>query len=133
MHLRELAARTNPGEGVRPRGSPLPEKAVPGAPGSSFAESLRRAREGHAAPELKLSAHAEQRIRQRGISFSAAQRQEMGVALQRLEAQGARDALLLRSDAAFVVNVPNRTVVTALDGQELQSRLFTQIDSALLL
>lgn len=133
MHLRELAARTDPGHEVRLRGSPLPERPAPAPQGPSFAESLRQAREGRAAPELKLSAHAEQRILQRGIPLSAAQRQELGAALQRLEAKGARDALLLRPDAAFVVHVPSRTVVTAMDGQELQERIFTQIDSALLL
>ena len=38
----------------------------------------------------------------------------------------------MRPDAAFVVNIPNRTVVTALDRQEMQERVFTQIDSAML-
>ena len=53
--------------------------------------------------------------------------------MKTLAAKGARDALLMRADAAFVVNVPNRTVITAIDRQEMQHRVFTQIDSAMLL
>ena len=54
-------------------------------------------------------------------------------AVAALDAKGARDALLLRPDAAFVVNVPNRTVVTALPSGDLTARVFTGIDSALVL
>lgn len=57
----------------------------------------------------------------------------LGQAMQDLEAKGARDALLIRSDAAFVVNVPNRTVVTAIGQEEMAHRAFTQIDSAMLI
>jgi hypothetical protein len=39
----------------------------------------------------------------------------------------------MRSDAAFIVNVPTRTVVTAVETSELQDRVFTQIDSAVIL
>ena len=52
--------------------------------------------------------------------------------MHQLEAKGARDALLLRNDAAFVVNIPSRTVVTAMGQGELQERVFTNIDSAML-
>jgi hypothetical protein len=34
---------------------------------------------------------------------------------------------------ALLVNVPNRTVFTALDQSEMQKRVFTQIDSAMTL
>lgn len=54
-------------------------------------------------------------------------------ALTTLDAKGAQDALLLRSDAAFVVNVPNRTVVTAIGREEMAERVFTNIDSAMVL
>ena len=81
----------------------------------------------------KISSHAWQRIQQRGISMTKAQHHSLGEAMKTLAAKGARDALLMRADAAFVVNVPNRTVITALDRQEMQHRVFTQIDSAMLL
>lgn len=84
-------------------------------------------------PGVTLSAHARQRIAQRGISFNEFDQRTVFDAFQALDAKGARDALLFRGDAAFVVNVPNRTVVTALDPAEAQQRIFTQIDSAMLI
>lgn len=128
MNVRQLAART--AGPVHPGPAPPARSSAPPS-GPSFADALRRAQE---APErLTLSAHAEQRIRQRGISLTPSEQDAMTEALDHLEAKGARDALLLRPDAAFVVNVPNRTVVTALDAGDLQNRVFTDIDSAYVL
>jgi flagellar operon protein len=64
--------------------------------------------------------------------MDAAAEAVLSEALTSLDAKGARDALLLRSDAAFVVNVPNRTLVTAIGREELAEKIFTQIDSAMI-
>lgn len=125
MNVRHLASRVDaPGLPAGP--SPAPH---PAPPGEAFAETLRRAQ----GPDLTVSAHAAGRIAQRGISLSQADRASITEAMQHLDAKGARDALLLRTDAAFVVNVPNRTVVTALGQQDLKDRVFTGIDSAFVL
>jgi flagellar operon protein len=135
MTVRQLASRVEAGRADLPRGKPDPAQNVQqGQP--TFAEALRRTREGLAttqSADIQLSAHAQQRMEQRGISFNDAERASVIEAMQVLEQKGARDALLLRADAAFLVNVPNRTVVTAVNHQEMQQRAFTQIDSALLL
>lgn len=129
MNVRQLATRTvgpvQPGTATQPRGPDAP-------PGSSFADALRQAQEGPDRP-LTLSAHAEQRIQQRSISLTPPEQEALSEAVAHLDAKGARDALLVRSDAAFVVNVPNRTVVTALAHEDLHARVFTGIDSALVL
>lgn len=137
MNVRDLAARLPASSGVGPAQGPRPSSdptSPPGGPGAaqraaSFAEALEQATR----PGVTLSAHAQQRMAQRGISFDPLQQQSMSEALQALADKGSRDALLLRGDAAFVVNVPNRTVVTALDPAEAQQRIFTQIDSAMLI
>lgn len=97
--------------------------------GASFADHLEAAEK--TADDIELSAHAKQRIAQRNISLDANERQDLSEAVQKLDDKGAQDAAVLRKDAAFVVNVPNRTVVTALDQSEMQHRVFTQIDSAI--
>lgn len=111
-----------------------PQENAPGKPkesqGASFADHLKKAGDG---PDVSLSAHAKQRLAQRGISLDATERQALSDAVQQLDAKGARDAAVMRRDAAFVVNVPSRTVVTALDQSEMQQRVFTQIDSAMML
>ena len=135
MNVRQLAARVGPVPPQDPPGA-APEPRGPDAP--HFAEALRRARHETAHPAtpddgLTISGHAQQRLLQRGISMSPEQRQELTNALGTLNDKGARDALVLRTDAAFVVHVPSRTIVTALDRQEMAQRVFTQIDGALLL
>lgn len=132
MKARDIAARVGPPPEAKPPARAQP--ASPETPHGAFADALQRARGSSfdALPDLKLSAHAEQRIAQRDISMTRPERQALGRAIRKLDAKGARDALLLRPDAAFVVNVPNRTVVTAINQSELQERIFTQIDSAML-
>ncbi len=130
MNVRQLANRVDPGQATsRPDPARSHSPASRDA-GSSFASQLERARLETAGP--KISSHAWQRIQQRGISMTDDQQRTLAEAMQQLAQKGARDALLMRSDAAFVVNVPNRTVITAIDQQEMQSRIFTQIDSAML-
>ncbi|MEX1054830.1 MAG: TIGR02530 family flagellar biosynthesis protein [Rhodothermales bacterium] len=129
MTVRDLAARVDPGILSPERGVTQAQESR----GTAFAEQLRRAREQAPSGGFTLSAHAQQRIEQRGISLNPAEQQSLNDALFQLESKGARDALLLRSDAAFIVNVPSRTVVTAVDTNELKDRVFTQIDSAIML
>ncbi len=129
MNVQELAARVQP---VARRADPsaqAPRTHDP--PTTSFAEVLRQVQ----APEegVRLSAHARQRIAQRGIAFDDVLARQLTHAVQELSAKGAREALVLHPAAAFIVSVPNRTVVTALDRQEMHQRIFTQIDSAYLL
>lgn len=96
---------------------------------SSFSDHLEAAQDQK--DDIELSGHAKRRIAQRNISLDATQRQELSDAMDQLDDKGARDAAILREDAAFVVNVPNRTVVTALDQAETKQRVFTKIDSAM--
>jgi flagellar operon protein len=80
--------------------------------------------------QLKFSHHAEQRLRQRGIELMPDQITRIANAVNQAAAKGAKDSLVLFRDIAMIVNVPNRTVVTAMDGNSMKEHIFTQIDSA---
>ena len=123
MTVQQIAGRV-----VAPPGLPGARPAAPPVPGG-FADALDRA----GRPRLAVSAHAAQRLDARGIDFSDAVRGRVTEALDALDAKGAREALLIGGDGAFVVSVPNRTVVTALAPDEMRDRVVTQIDSAVLL
>jgi flagellar operon protein len=47
--------------------------------------------------------------------------------------KGINESLVLVDSLAFIVNVPNRTVVTAMDQTETQSNIFTNIDGAVIM
>jgi flagellar operon protein len=83
--------------------------------------------------QLKFSHHAEVRMQQRGITLRPEQLGQIANAIEQAEAKGAKDSLILYRDIAMIVNVPSRTVVTAMDGKSLSGNVFTQIDSAVVI
>lgn len=82
---------------------------------------------------VKLSQHAQERLRSRGITLSESQMQELAGAVDSVAQKGGKDSLVMLGDAALVVSVKNRTVVTAMDRQSMKGNVFTNIDSAVIL
>lgn len=82
---------------------------------------------------LKFSHHAELRMQQRGIHLQPESLTKIMNAVEEAATKGAQDSLIVFRDIAMIVNVPSRTVVTAMDGGQMRSNVFTQIDSAIIL
>ncbi len=101
--------------------------------GEEFRLALERARQDGKIPDVSFSAHAAERLMQRGITLDAGDLQKISDGLDRASEKGAKDSLLLLRDLALVVSVENRTVITALQGESARENVFTQIDSAILL
>lgn len=97
------------------------------AGGLSFAEVLTARMEREAG--VSFSAHAAERLRERGIGLEQAELQRLGDAVDRAESKGSVDTLVLLDDIALIVNIPNRKVVTAMNGDTLREHVFTNIDS----
>ncbi|MEA5114716.1 MAG: TIGR02530 family flagellar biosynthesis protein [Geobacteraceae bacterium] len=81
---------------------------------------------------ITFSQHAQERLRERGISLDKAEMEKLEGAVEDVARKGGRESLVLLGDAALVVSVKNRTVVTALDRNSMQGNVFTNIDSAVL-
>lgn len=81
---------------------------------------------------LKFSAHARSRLQSRNIEVSSESLSKLGKAVDQANQKGAHESLILIEDAAFVVNIDNRTVITAMDEGRLQENVFTNIDSAVI-
>lgn len=82
--------------------------------------------------ELKFSAHAKERLSLRNINLSSSDLSRMNDAVNKAAAKGARQSLLVMENQAFIVSVPNRTVITALDNNSMKENVFTNIDSAVI-
>jgi flagellar operon protein len=82
--------------------------------------------------ELKFSAHAQTRIKSRDIDLSPQVMEKLTNAVDSAQSKGSKNSLVLFSNAAFIVNVPTRTVVTAMDGENIRENIFTNIDSTVL-
>lgn len=81
---------------------------------------------------IRFSHHAEVRIKQRGIHWNPERMAQLESAVSKAAAKGARESLIMFQDVALIVNVKNRTVVTAMDGNQMQDNVITQIDSAVI-
>ncbi len=81
---------------------------------------------------LKFSAHASQRLAERKIQLDSATLLRVTDAIDKAEAKGIEDTLVLTNDAALIVNVKNRTVITAMDKQSMNGNVFTNIDGAVI-
>jgi flagellar operon protein len=109
--------------------SPRAARAAPDSPSSAFAEVLKSRLEVRS--DVRFSAHALRRLEDRDIHLSDHDQGRIREAVDQLGAKGGRESLVLMDKLALVVSVPNRTVITAVPTDELDSSVFTQIDSAL--
>jgi flagellar operon protein len=106
-----------PGRAATPRPSP---------DGPRFADELGRQ------VGFRFSAHAEQRLAARGVSFDSSQLTRLEGGIDAAAAKGSKEALVLVDQVAMVVAVQNRTVVTALPHDEAGPAVFTNIDAAVI-
>ena len=83
--------------------------------------------------DVNFSKHARQRLFSRGIDLSDTKLEQLSQAIDRAAGKGSKDTLILDDRAAYVVSVPNRTVITAFSRANLQEGVFTSIDSAVIL
>ncbi len=82
--------------------------------------------------ELKFSKHALGRLSDRNIELDAGQMERLRLGTAKAQAKGIRDSLVIVDRMAFIVNVPNQTVVTAMDSTETNENVFTNINGAVI-
>jgi flagellar operon protein len=92
----------------------------------SFKETLAQVQ------DVRFSNHAQKRLQSRQINLDADDVSRLADAVDRVEKRGSQTSLVLMDDLAFLVNVPERLVVTAVDTNNHGEGVFTQIDSVVL-
>lgn len=106
--------------------NPLRETSV--NPEVSFEDILKEKQGG-----LKFSKHASMRLSDRNISLTENQNERLADGVKKASEKGIHESLVLVDTLAFIVNVPNRTVVTAMDQTETNNNIFTNIDGAVIM
>ena len=82
--------------------------------------------------KLKFSGHAQTRMNSRGINISEADLLRLDEAVSKAETKNAANPLVIMDDKAFIVNVPNKTVITVMNKDQMNEQVITQIDSAVI-
>jgi flagellar operon protein len=111
---------------IPPAASRITTKTQTQASGPQFEQLLQQ-------QFVRFSHHAEVRLEQRGIELKPEQLAKLESAIDKAAQKGAKDSLMFMNGMALIVNVPNRTVVTALDSASMKDHVFTQIDSAVII
>lgn len=98
----------------------------------SFQEILKQTKDASSTSELKFSKHAAMRMEDRNIKLSDEQNERLESGVTKASEKGINESLVMVDSLAFIVNVPNRTVVTAMDQEESNHQVFTNIDGAVI-
>ena len=97
------------------------------ASGVSFERTLTEAR------DVKFSAHATKRLAERRIALSAGDMSRISEAADVAAGKGSRESLFLLNNLGLIVNVKNRTVLTAIDPARMREGIVTDIDSTVII
>ncbi len=118
-------------------GAPQPT-ARPAATGTAatgsavpFDEILRQKISHNSGPEF--SRHAAARVAQRGIELSESSLNRLNQGVRLAQQKGLNDTLILVDRTAFIVSVKNNTVITTVNGDELDGNVFTNIDGTVII
>ncbi len=96
--------------------------------GKTFEEVFRQKSEG-----LKFSKHAGERLATRNINLTDSQIQRLEEGTQKASEKGIKESLMIMDNMAFIVNVTNSTVITAMDQTDKKENIFTNIDGAVII
>lgn len=99
--------------------------------GKSFQEILESAQSS--SREVRFSKHAAQRLSNRNIELTKDQKERLQAGTAKASQKGIRESLVLVDQLAFIVNIPNNTVVTAMQQNETDENIFTNIDGAVII
>ena len=99
----------------------------------SFGDILKQKQSVSESSLLKFSKHASMRLQSRNIELSSEQQERLETGAEKAEAKGMRESLVIVDSYSFIVNVPNKTVVTAMDQAESAENVYTNIDGAVII
>ncbi len=120
--IEQMAERLNTGKNTAAGSKPYI--------GTSFGEILKEKRAEGETGELKFSKHANERLASRNIDLTDDQFKRLETGASLAGKKGIQESLVMVDNLAFIVNIRNNTVVTAVnDGEE---KVFTNIDGAVI-
>jgi flagellar operon protein len=122
-HNRPAAPQAAAPQATAPQATRSNGSALKPVSGPSFAETLASTQ------DVRFSNHAQKRMQSRDIQLSDENVNRLSNAIDKAEKRGGKSSLVMVDDLAFIVNVRDRTVVTALDTNQRGEGVFNQIDS----
>ena len=126
MDINRIGFATNRPAGIQGQSGQIPEN-------ESEQTGFKTLLQEKAEAGLNFSKHAAKRMNERGISVDNQLMNDLEHAVEGARKKGARDVAIIGPQGVFIVNVPNNTVVTTMSQSDMRERVFTNIDSAVLM
>ena len=120
--------------GVQRRDAPqvrIQQQGQSGAFGAMLQQELLKSEQP--AQGVEFSKHAISRAQERGIEVTPDLMDQLAGSVIRAQAKGATNILAMDTEKAFIINVPNARVITAITQEEMRENIFTNIDGAVFL
>ena len=117
-----------------PLSTGMPAARRPDAqPSDSFSDILGRELQNVSQTDgVRFSRHAQSRLESRNIQLDSGDMRRLSDAVRKAADKGVQDSLVVMDRLAFIVSVPDRTVVTAMPVDEAGQNVFTNIDGAVI-
>ena len=96
-------------------------------------QELEKSGQQQHAQGVAFSKHAISRVEERGIEVTPDLMDQLAGSVLRAQAKGATNILAMDAEKAFIINVPNARVITAITQDEMKESIFTNIDGAVFL
>ncbi len=109
-----------------------PRKEQTGGFGAMLQQELARDA-AQPVQSVAFSKHAISRAEERGIQVTPDLMDQLMGSVVRAQAKGATNILAMDGEKAFIINVPNAKVITAITQDEMKESVFTNIDGAVFL
>lgn len=98
---------------------------------NSFNQILEEKKATVTKNELKFSKHVNERLSSRNIDLSGEQIERLENGASKAREKGIKESLVMVDNLAFIVNIKNNTVITAVNDTE--DAVFTNIDGAVIM
>lgn len=112
-----------PNQAVENRPNPIHQK-IDRTFSSFLTESLQNQ---SPSTEMKISNHAQKRMEERGIQLNESDMTNIEGAVEELSQKGSKNSLIVYKDMALIASINNRTIITAMNTNEMET--ITNIDS----
>ena len=107
------------------------QQGTAGAVGAMLQQELAKCEQP--SQGVAFSKHAISRAQERGIEVTPDLMDQLAGSVIRAQAKGATNILAMDAEKAFIINVPNAKVITAITQEEMRENICTNIDGAVFL
>lgn len=98
--------------------------------GLSFSQIFENVSESQ--NRVTFSKHANDRLASRNINLNDEQLNRLNKGVEQAKQKSINESLVMMDDIAFIVNIKNNTVITAMDQANNDNNVFTNIDGAVI-